>query len=156
MIVLSDLELGIQPDPRLVDTFPVHINSGFPQRVEIGAPGQGAYLDAIMGDPDDVSETLYEDGWPGLANRIANVTCPVAYIELLEVRPRLRGYGIGGALLQRTLNAFKSLGVCKVFLHAAPMRGKRDELFKFYRTYGFEKVDCCLEDRHPVFEKKFR
>lgn len=154
MIVLSDLELGIQPDPRLVSSMPVHTYGSAPQRVEIGTPRHGAYLDAIVGDPDDVSEVLYEDGWPGLANRIDSVTCPVAYIELLEVR--LRGRGIGGALLRRALDAFKSLGVCKVFLHAAPMRGKRDELFKFYRTYGFEKVDCCLEDRHPVFEKRFR
>ena len=155
-VQLNGLELLGEVDLKLVRQLETHVHpSRGVKRIDILLPSaRTTFLDGVVGDPEDVADYLLDDGWPGLAGRVEAGSCPVGYVELIEVTPRLQGRGLGGAMLKRAVNAFQKLGACVVYLHAAPSLGKVKALTRFYQSHGFERVRCCEEDVHSVFGRK--
>lgn len=60
-----------------------------------------------------------------------------AYIETLEVRPELRGRGMGGELLRRCEESARAANVESIWLH---VDSENDAAMRLYRSHGFERL----------------
>lgn len=64
-------------------------------------------------------------------------------MKRLYLRPRFRGKGLGGKMVDALLNEAKLIGYSKMRLDTIP--GKMDEAIKLYRSIGFKEIPAYYD-----------
>jgi GNAT superfamily N-acetyltransferase len=121
-------------------------------RITLVEANRIAYIEAWFGTKEYVARRLERDDLPGLAKYLkgSERVKLVGYISGMRVDESARGRGLGGALVDRILQAMKEIGIKKIFLHRNAERGKDDALKTFYSDHGFDDFQRVHSDPTPV------